>query len=223
LERRDRTPGAAPACFHQCRGLRRWRSQATTRDRTSRSTRVPSSTAPTLESRQRRRGTFARRPDRLDRRVEGDAARRRRRVVSKMQADGVTLGGAAGTIAAHLTKTETAALTATDERKPHFWETTPPAAPQRTANQLQGSLAVRARRPRLHDAPRRRRRQDPLRSPLPRPAYAHELCHDGVYCRRLVTLTPQARRHEGLPNLGFVFTGPPTRDPAHGDGLLSAG
>jgi choline dehydrogenase-like flavoprotein len=61
-----------------------------------------------------------------------------------------------------------------------------------------------------------------FRSPPPRPAYAYELSHDGVYCRRLVTLTPQARRQEGLPNLGFVFTGPPARDPTHGDGLLSA-
>jgi choline dehydrogenase-like flavoprotein len=61
-----------------------------------------------------------------------------------------------------------------------------------------------------------------FRSTPPRPVYAYELSHDGVYCRRLVALTAEARRQEGLPNLGFVFTAPPARDPAHGDGLLSA-
>lgn len=61
-----------------------------------------------------------------------------------------------------------------------------------------------------------------FRLPPPRPVYAYELTHDGVYCRRLVALTAEARRQEGLLNLGFVFTGPPARDPAHRDGLLSA-
>jgi choline dehydrogenase-like flavoprotein len=61
-----------------------------------------------------------------------------------------------------------------------------------------------------------------FRSQPPRPVYAYEVSHDGVYCRRLVALTAEARRQQGLPNLGFVFTAPPARDPAHGDGLLSA-
>jgi choline dehydrogenase-like flavoprotein len=59
-------------------------------------------------------------------------------------------------------------------------------------------------------------------SPPPRPVHAYELSHDGVYCRRLIALTAEARQQESLPNLGFVFTAPPVRDPAHGDGLLSA-
>jgi choline dehydrogenase-like flavoprotein len=56
----------------------------------------------------------------------------------------------------------------------------------------------------------------------PRAAYRYEVTRDGVYCRRLVCLTPEAKRAGGLLNFGAVLYVPSPEDPAHGDGLLSS-
>ena len=45
---------------------------------------------------------------------------------------------------------------------------------------------------------------------------------DGVYVRRLMLLSPTARRREGLCNIVFRPTIPPIGDPSHRDSILSA-
>jgi choline dehydrogenase-like flavoprotein len=57
---------------------------------------------------------------------------------------------------------------------------------------------------------------------VPEPAYRYDLSHDGVYCRRLLSVTDDVKRAEGLLNLGSVFYMPAPEDPVHQDGLLSA-
>jgi choline dehydrogenase-like flavoprotein len=45
---------------------------------------------------------------------------------------------------------------------------------------------------------------------------------DGVYARRMILLSPEARRREGLPNIVFRPSRPPMDDAAHGNAVLSA-
>ncbi len=45
---------------------------------------------------------------------------------------------------------------------------------------------------------------------------------DGVYARRMILLSPEARRREGLPNIVFRPSRPPMDDAAHGNAALSA-
>jgi choline dehydrogenase-like flavoprotein len=56
----------------------------------------------------------------------------------------------------------------------------------------------------------------------PRAAYQYELSRDGIYCRRLVCLTPAAQRSNRLLNFSAVLYMPSPDDAAHGDGLLSS-
>jgi choline dehydrogenase-like flavoprotein len=52
--------------------------------------------------------------------------------------------------------------------------------------------------------------------------FDYGLTPDGVYARRLILLSPAARRREGIPNIVFRPTIPPIADAAHGDPVLSA-
>jgi len=45
---------------------------------------------------------------------------------------------------------------------------------------------------------------------------------DGVYGRRMILLSPTARRREGIPNIAFRPTRPPMDDASHRDPVLSA-
>jgi choline dehydrogenase-like flavoprotein len=45
---------------------------------------------------------------------------------------------------------------------------------------------------------------------------------DGVYARRMILLSPEARRREGLPNVVFRPSRPPMDDASHRDSVLSA-
>ncbi|HEV7479583.1 MAG TPA: GMC family oxidoreductase [Roseiarcus sp.] len=45
---------------------------------------------------------------------------------------------------------------------------------------------------------------------------------DGVYARRMILLSQEARQREGLPNIVFRPSRPPMDDAAHGDAVLSA-
>jgi choline dehydrogenase-like flavoprotein len=56
----------------------------------------------------------------------------------------------------------------------------------------------------------------------PQPAYTYEVTRDGIYCRRLICPTEETLKKEGLLNFSSVLFMPPTEDPGHGDGLLSA-
>jgi choline dehydrogenase-like flavoprotein len=58
--------------------------------------------------------------------------------------------------------------------------------------------------------------------PDPRPAYSFELSRDGVYCRRLICLSDETLRNEGLLNFSAVLYMPDPEDATHGDSLLSA-
>jgi choline dehydrogenase-like flavoprotein len=51
---------------------------------------------------------------------------------------------------------------------------------------------------------------------------AFETSHDGVYCRRLLSLTERTRAERSLLNLNVTFWSPDPNDPAHGSGILSA-
>ena len=61
-----------------------------------------------------------------------------------------------------------------------------------------------------------------FRSPRPPHAVGFERTRDGVYCRRMLALTPEAQERHGLRNLSAVFWFPDPQDPEHGDPLLSA-
>jgi choline dehydrogenase-like flavoprotein len=59
------------------------------------------------------------------------------------------------------------------------------------------------------------------------PMQAARLCsfetsHDGVYVRRLLSLSERARSERSLLNLNVTFWSPDPHDPAHGSGILSA-
>jgi choline dehydrogenase-like flavoprotein len=56
----------------------------------------------------------------------------------------------------------------------------------------------------------------------PTAAHQYELSRDGIYCRRLVCLTPEAQRSNRLLNFSAVLYMPLPDDAAHGDGLLSS-
>lgn len=50
----------------------------------------------------------------------------------------------------------------------------------------------------------------------------YEITKDGVYARRAISLTPQARHHNRLMNFRAILHYPQMSDPAHGNGILSA-
>jgi choline dehydrogenase-like flavoprotein len=60
-----------------------------------------------------------------------------------------------------------------------------------------------------------------FRNPAPRAAHAYERSRDGVYCRRIVSISEVRQRLGSLGNLAGVFYMPDPNDPSHGDGLLS--
>ncbi len=51
---------------------------------------------------------------------------------------------------------------------------------------------------------------------------AFETSHDGVYCRRFLSVLPDIRQRLGLLNMNITFWSPDPHDPSHGDGTLSA-
>lgn len=51
--------------------------------------------------------------------------------------------------------------------------------------------------------------------------YSHERDRDGVYVRRRFTLSPEAQRAEGLPNVALWLVNPEIGDAGHGSGILS--
>ncbi|HEY2736691.1 MAG TPA: GMC family oxidoreductase [Polyangiales bacterium] len=51
---------------------------------------------------------------------------------------------------------------------------------------------------------------------------AFETSHDGVYCRRFLSLCDRVRGEHGLLNLHVTFWSPDPHDPEHGSGILSA-
>jgi choline dehydrogenase-like flavoprotein len=53
-------------------------------------------------------------------------------------------------------------------------------------------------------------------------AFDYTRTRDGVYARRMILLSPQARRREGLPNIVFRPSRPPMDDASHGNSVLSA-
>ena len=58
--------------------------------------------------------------------------------------------------------------------------------------------------------------------PAPVAAYSYELSRDGVYCRRIMSVTEDMQRNSALRNLGAVIHRPNPKDPSHRDSLLSA-
>lgn len=59
--------------------------------------------------------------------------------------------------------------------------------------------------------------QDPKRA-----AYQFQRTRDGVYCRRMLTVSEDTQRQRGLLNMAAALWYPDPRDPAHGDALLSS-
>jgi choline dehydrogenase-like flavoprotein len=53
-------------------------------------------------------------------------------------------------------------------------------------------------------------------------AFGFTKTRDGIYARRMILLSPQARRREGLPNIVFRPSRPPMNDASHGSSVLSA-
>jgi choline dehydrogenase-like flavoprotein len=51
--------------------------------------------------------------------------------------------------------------------------------------------------------------------------YGHERDRDGVYVRRRFTLSPEAQRELGLPNVAIWMVNPEIGDASHGSGVLS--
>jgi choline dehydrogenase-like flavoprotein len=51
--------------------------------------------------------------------------------------------------------------------------------------------------------------------------YGHERDHDGVYVRRRFTVSPEAQRELGLPNVAIWMVNPEIADASHGSGILS--
>lgn len=60
-----------------------------------------------------------------------------------------------------------------------------------------------------------------LGDPARASAGAFRMSRDGVYCRRMIRLTPEAQREHGLLNLAAALWYPDPTDPSHGDALLS--
>jgi choline dehydrogenase-like flavoprotein len=61
-----------------------------------------------------------------------------------------------------------------------------------------------------------------FRSEAPAAAYSYDVTRDGIYCRRLICLTPETQRTNRLLNFSAVLYMPSPDDPSHGDGLLSS-
>ena len=53
-------------------------------------------------------------------------------------------------------------------------------------------------------------------------AFDYNKTVDGVYARRMILLSSEARRREGLPNIVFRPSRPPVDDASHRDSVLSA-
>jgi hypothetical protein len=50
----------------------------------------------------------------------------------------------------------------------------------------------------------------------------YEQTHEGVYCRRALTIAPETQRREQLLNFRAIFSHPSAADPRHGSSILSA-
>lgn len=61
-----------------------------------------------------------------------------------------------------------------------------------------------------------------FRGPLPAHARGYERTRDGVWCRRMLGITPATQRELGLRNIAFAFWFPDPQDPAHRDPVLSS-
>lgn len=58
-------------------------------------------------------------------------------------------------------------------------------------------------------------------TPPERTIYGHERDRNGVYVRRRFTLSPEAQREQGLPNVAMWMVNPQIGDASHGSGILS--
>lgn len=61
-----------------------------------------------------------------------------------------------------------------------------------------------------------------FRTAVPAHARGYERTRDGVWCRRMIGITPHAQRELGLRNIAFAFWFPDPQDPSHRDPVLSS-